>query len=175
MAKRGGYSVKQEIMLAFLELLTKKSYMDITVTDIVGEAKVARVSFYRNFNSISDVIDAVIGGLFAEFMADVMPALMSADERMWREFLLKYFRRFADIQKRIAAVSFQNMSFMLLRMDARIQQEGLVPKYGTPREKYLAFGKLGLVNNIAKKWMDEGMPETPEEMADYITSFIVSF
>lgn len=175
MAKKGGYSVKQEIIHAFMELMTKKSYMDITVTDIVNEAQVARVSFYRNFNSISDVIDAIIDEMSAEFMSDILPTLMGTDERQWREFLFEYFYRFAKNQKKIAAVSFQNMSVMFLRIDSKIQKEGLIPKDGTPREKYMAFGKLGLINNIAKKWMDEGMLETPEEMINYIMSFITSF
>lgn len=29
--------------------------------------------------------------------------------------------------------------------------------------------------NVVKKWAEEGMKETPEEMIDYITSFILKF
>ena len=49
MNKKENHSAKSEIEQALLRLMTQKSYMDITVTDIVQEAKVARVSFYRNF------------------------------------------------------------------------------------------------------------------------------
>ena len=38
-------------------------YMEITVTNIIKKAGVARASFYRNFNSISDVIDALVDEL----------------------------------------------------------------------------------------------------------------
>ena len=34
---------------------------------------------------------------------------------------------------------------------------------------------MKIINNITKKWMDNGMKETPEEMIDYIMSFITSF
>ena len=54
MNKKENHSVKSEIEQALLRLMTQKSYLDITVTDIVQEAKVARVSFYRNFASISE-------------------------------------------------------------------------------------------------------------------------
>ncbi len=37
------------------------------------------------------------------------------------------------------------------------------------------IGKIGLINNITKKWVDSGMKETPVEMIDYIMSFILSF
>ena len=59
MNKKENHSVKSEIEQAFLRLMTQKSYLDITVTDIVQEAKVARVSFYRNFASISEVLDSI--------------------------------------------------------------------------------------------------------------------
>ena len=45
MNKKENHSVKSEIEQALLRLMTQKSYLDITVTDIVQEAKVARVSF----------------------------------------------------------------------------------------------------------------------------------
>ena len=59
MNKKENHSAKSEIEQALLRLMTQKSYLDITVTDIVQEAKVARVSFYRNFASISEVLDSI--------------------------------------------------------------------------------------------------------------------
>ena len=59
MNKKENHSAKSEIEQALLRLMTQKSYLDITVTDIVQEAKVARVSFYRNFTSISEVLDSI--------------------------------------------------------------------------------------------------------------------
>ena len=47
MNKKENHSAKSEIEQAFLRLMTQKSYMDITVTDIVQEANVARVSFLQ--------------------------------------------------------------------------------------------------------------------------------
>ena len=106
MSKKESTSVKQEIANAFMELMTQKSYMDITVTDLVNTAKVARVSFYRNFNSISDVIDYIIDQLSYEFVEDILPTLNSRDERKWREFLFEYFYNFARKHRKAAAASF---------------------------------------------------------------------
>ncbi|MCI5536130.1 MAG: TetR/AcrR family transcriptional regulator [Lentihominibacter sp.] len=47
--------------------------MDITVTDIVTRAGVARASFYRNFNSINDVIDAISDEMSSELIEDISP------------------------------------------------------------------------------------------------------
>ena len=49
MNKKENHSAKSEIEQAFLRLMTQKSYMDITVTDIVQEANVARSFFLQKF------------------------------------------------------------------------------------------------------------------------------
>ena len=56
-----------------ITVLREKLYMDITVTDIVTRAGVARASFYRNFNSINDVIDAISDEMSSEFIEDISP------------------------------------------------------------------------------------------------------
>jgi len=175
MVSKDTYSVKREIINAFMELMTQKSYMDITVTDIINTAQVARASFYRNFNSINDVIDTITDEMSDEFVDDVFPTLMSDDKRRWREFLFEYFYRFARNQKKIGFNNPQNVSVMFSRMDAKMRKRENEFPSETLKDKYTAFGKLGLINNIAKKWMDGGMKETPEEMIDYIMSFITKF
>ena len=175
MANKDSSSVKREIINAFLQLMEEKSYMDITVTDIINTAEVARASFYRNFSSISDVIDTIVEEMSDELITDIFPTLFSSDERKWREFLFEHFYRFAKMQRQMGSLHFQNMSVIFSRMDQRMnQKEASLPQI-TMRDKYLSAGKMGLINNITKKWMDNGMNETPEEMIDYIMTFITSF
>ena len=40
---------------------------------------------------------------------------------------------------------------------------------------YPAVGKMGLINSITRKWLESGAKESPEEMIDYIMSFITLF
>ena len=94
MAAFDNHTVKREIAKAFMELMTKKTYLDITVTDIVSTAGVARASFYRNFGSIGDVIDLIVDEMSEELIDDILPVLSCTDERRWREFLFEYFYRF---------------------------------------------------------------------------------
>lgn len=175
MSKSEGYTVKREIINAVIQLMTKKSYMDITVTDIINTARVARASFYRNFNSINDVIDAIVDELSEEFIEDIYPALSSTDARVWREFLFNHFYRFTRKQMRMDDFHPQNVSVLFARMDSKMQQKSKDLPSETLRDKYMAIGKMGLINNVTKKWMDNGMRETPEEMIDYIMSFIILF
>ena len=103
MNKKENHSVKSEIEQALLRLMTQKSYLDITVTDIVQEAKVARVSFYRNFASISEVLDSIADATAEKLNIEFLPLLDTTDERKLREYLFNYFYQ-------ISLIFLQNVS-----------------------------------------------------------------
>jgi len=60
-------------------------------------------------------------------------------------------------------------------MDIRMQQYKEQFSAKTIDDKYTPIGKMGLINNIAKEWMNGGMKETPEELINYIMTFITLF
>ena len=84
-------NAKEQIEKAFLDLLEEKPYMDITVTDIVKKADVARVTYYRNFDSISDIIESITDRMADEFVTELAPMLDYGDDRSLREFLFHFF------------------------------------------------------------------------------------
>ena len=175
MVKNESYSVKREIMNAVMQLMGEKNYMDITVTEVIGKAGVARASFYRNFNSISDVIDALVNDATDEIVEDIFPILSGTDERAWREFLFRHFYNFSRMKKDMQEIGPENLSVIFTRMSSRIQHREQDIPQETLRDKYLITAKWGLINNILQKWIDTGAKETPEEMINYIMSFITSF
>ena len=147
-------------------------YMEITVTNIIKKAGVARASFYRNFNSISDVIDALVDELSDDLIENVFPNLSGTEERKLREFLFNHFYQFLRRKWR------RNVLKTCLCCLA-----GLIPKdhwasslpTDTIKDKYSAVGKMGLINSITRKWLESGAKESPEEMIDYIMSLITLF
>ena len=82
--------VTNEIKAAFLDLMREKSYMDITVSDVVKRAKIARMSFYRKFKSVSDVLDSVSEDAFSKFSENALPAFNGNDPKVLREFLFSF-------------------------------------------------------------------------------------
>ena len=133
----------------------------------------ARASFYRNFGSIGDVIDLIVDEMSEELIDDILPVLSCTDERRWREFLFEYFYRFTRRKHEMSEIGFRNMSVLFSRMDQKMK---LLEEKNAPaniREKYLPGGKIALINGITKKWVDSGMKETPEEMIDFLMSFIM--
>ncbi len=168
-------SVKSMIKEAFVKLMDEKSYMDLTVTDIVNKAEVARASFYRNYQSIADIMDDIVDDISSEIMATVLPVIQSNDEREWRELLFYMFYRFPKHHSVSSKKRPENISELFSRMDDRFQMIEQSNGFSNLKDKYLGIGKLGLIVNIIKKWMNTGMEEPPEKMVDFIMSFILKF
>lgn len=55
------------IVTALFELIKNKPYSQITVSEICKEAKVARKTFYRNFESKSAVVEQKMDRIFLDF------------------------------------------------------------------------------------------------------------
>ncbi len=45
--------------------------------------------------------------------------------------------------------------------------------YHSINEKYSISARLGVINNVLIRWIDEGRKETPEDIVDYLMSFIL--
>ena len=168
-------SVKKRMADAFVDMLSQKSYADITVTDIVNTAQVARVSFYRNFNSISDVVDYITDELANEFIDKILPVLNSNDENKWREFLFDFINNALNNRGKIEAINLQNTVVLFSHLNTKMQMCVNVNSNKTISDKYTSYVKACLINNVVKKWIDDGMVETPEEIINYLMSFITLF
>ena len=168
-------SVKKRMADAFVDMLSQKSYADITVTDIVNTAQVARVSFYRNFNSISDVVDYITDELANEFIVKILPVLNSNDENKWREFLFDFINNALNNRGKIEAINLQNTAVLFSHLNTKMQMYVNVNSNKTISDKYTSYVKACLINNVVKKWIDDGMVETPEEIINYLMSFITLF
>lgn len=123
MNKKENHSAKSEIEQAFLRLMTQKSYMDITVTDIVQEANVARVSFYRNFASISEVLDSIADATAEKLNIEFLPLLDTSDERKLREYLFNYFYQISLNYKEMWAIRGLNMDLFTKRLGEKIHEK----------------------------------------------------
>lgn len=168
-------SVKKRMADAFVDMLSQKSYADITVTDIVNTAQVARVSFYRNFNSISDAVDYITDELANEFIDKILPVLNSNDENKWREFLFDFINNALNNRGKIEAINLQNTAVLFSHLNTKMQMYVNVNSNKTISDKYTSYVKACLINNVVKKWIDDGMVETPEEIINYLMSFITLF
>lgn len=181
MIKQEKPSVKIEIQKAFMQLLLQKAYMDITVSDLVNKAQVARMSFYRNFNSLDDVVESIANDMIKNFNTDIAPVLQENSERKWRELLFEMLYRFTQFQKEFGislkefGKSHTNNDIIISRMREKIFQNENELSNSTSAEKYVIAGKISLIFCVVGKWALTGMQEDPEEIVNIIMSMIMKF
>lgn len=174
MNKKENHSVKSEIEQAFLRLMTQKSYLDITVTDIVQEAKVARVSFYRNFASISEVLDSIADATAEKLNIEFLPLLDTTDERKLREYVFNYFYQISLNYKEMWAIRGLNMDLFTKRLGEKIHEKrkAIESEDSDMSEKYGWVVKLCILDGVSRRWLIDGLKETPEEMINYVMPII---
>lgn len=172
MRERNQSSAAELIAAAFMELMLEKPYMEITVTDIITRAGVARASFYRNYNSTSDILEHAIDRVVADFNETALPVMVGNDERAWRDLLFRYIYQFCEQHRRLASSRPDNIPILFTIMNGRIRELESQRATSTIEEKYRITARVGAISNILRIWMDDGMKESPEEIVNYIMGFI---
>lgn len=172
MRERNQSSAAELIAAAFMELMLEKPYMEITVTDIITRAGVARASFYRNYNSTSDILEHAIDRVVADFNETILPIMAGNDERAWRDLLFRYIYQFCEQHRRLASSRPDNIPILFTIMNGRIRELESQRATSTIEEKYRITARVGAISNILRIWMDDGMKESPEEIVNYIMGFI---
>lgn len=172
---RGGRSVKQLIETAFLQLLEEKPYPDISVTDIITKAGVARVSYYRNYSSISDVMDSITDRFAQSFIHDLVPLFDMDDDEKLRSFIGKSFLAISQSRNNFRLPIEINRGILFSTLEEKVCKIEQLNAIDTLADKYGRRAKIAMINQIGRKWVFTGMREPLDEMVDYVMSIIKSF
>ena len=171
----GRYYVVDQIEQAFYELMREKDYTNITVTDIIKRAQVSRASFYRHFNSIGDIMEYSLRNLFDKITDEVIPIMLSTDEKEIRDFLFSYTYQNMAMQETLAACLPSNTAVIFSRCMTYMQNNGRPGKEMSSEQKYRLYARSGVINSILMKWLADGNEESVEEIVNLILHYIMLF
>ena len=160
--KEANMRVKISITEALLDLMNQKSFADISISEIIRRAKVARVSFYRNYASKEDVLLTLID--------DVLENFRSSDDREEEEpyTYRNIYRRFAYFKKYAPYVlDLYNFGYgsILLEKINRFHEEtaGTMPVSSIEKNKLYMY--TGAMFNTAIEWLRNGAKESVADIA----------
>lgn len=170
---------KRRMMEALLDLMQIKQIDDITVSEITENAEVARKTFYRHFASKENILDEYWdnvcqdiktkineSGNEVEILQAIRIILHSCYEN--REFLFALCR--SDLQgfllKKWNLALPELHEFFMDRIHHFPQTENQLEL------DYLLTFNVGGVFNIVMKWIDDGMEQSPDELADTIEKVV---
>lgn len=160
--------VKQDMYKALLRLMRGKPFSSISVSDITSEAGVSRMSFYRNYDAIEDILTEHLREVVEEYKAEVADA---GNEKVFYEkkYVLHCFQFFYSHREFIDALITAGMGDLFL---AKIT-EYLILKWidvekGT-REEILRISALaGSIYNMYREWSKGEFLELPEDVAEIL-------
>lgn len=167
---------RSEITEALLELMKREKYSEITVSQIVLEARLARKTFYRNFTSKDDVLDNYMSGILREYVAEIMEngadvlSVIFGFCRKNRDFILL-------MQKNdMMHVLLKKLNvFIAQAHDAENPEKNLFAKlFGNVPPDYPMAFNIGGVWNVICLWAERGIEEPPEviigELSEYFSN-----
>ena len=168
-------SAKDKIESAFLDLLNEKPYLEITVTDIIKRAGVARMSYYRNYSTIMDIVDSITDRMADDFLSDLIPMFDANNDRKLREFLFNYFYQLSRNYKTVFPANRQNQDVIMSRLQDKISKIEIDNHLDSIPEKYGRIAKMSILDGVGHAWLTDGMKESPEDMINYTLDILKLF
>lgn len=165
--------VKKQITEGLFSLLRKKTFSEITITDIVNEANVARASYYRNFQNKEEIIEAYMDSLRDELMQDINyddedKIFNSENTKIGFEKALTYFLiRKADL----LALYNNGFGTLIQKLFNRYIIEFAGNMSFNSIERYKLYFISGAVSNVLIEWLSDGAKEPPREIANICVKY----
>ena len=142
---------KEKIIEKYIDLVLKKKSPDISVTELCEKTGISRNTFYHYFQDRYAVVEAI-------FINDVEePMKMGFEMKIHSEtvtsIMYRNFLRKKEFYMIVMREEGRNTLFENVTEDKR-------------RAEYLSYKYSSTQAMLIKKWMSDGMKETPEFMAD---------
>ena len=157
--------VKQDMYKALLRLMGDKTFSSISVSDITSEANVSRMSFYRNYNAIEDILTEHLVEVVEEYRAKESDT-ESKTVFYEKKYMLRCFRFFYLHREFIDALITAGMGDLFLaKITEYLIQKWIDVEKGTREEKLRISAFAGAIYNMYREWSKGDFLELPEDVA----------
>lgn len=166
MDKRKEENIRVKICIAntLFRLMQTKSLSEITITELVQGAGVARVSFYRNYESKEDILVTLIRDVLELFRQEMHegPEGLYAYENVLLSF--QYFQKYKGY---ILDLCRSGFALAILDEMNRFHESIKGTMHFSSVEKYSLYMYIGALFNTAIVWLSDENPISPVEIADF--------
>lgn len=172
---------RDAIFDAFGMLLTEKSFSKITVQEIIDAANVGRTTFYAHFPTKDDLLRDMCAEIFDHVFSDAPRAEnthdFSVNGRDTTTAVTHVLYHLRDSRKNILGILSSESGDLLLtffrqylnKSLAMRMLDGVRPADSVPMD-FLVNHISGSFISMVQWWVENGLRETPEEMARYFMS-----
>lgn len=152
-----------------LECIKKKPFDQITVSDLQKASGVARSTFYRAFDNISDVLYWKCDTCFYEVLGNYHPKLFQGEIDLARHYF-QYWMNHNDILELLIQINRQDIIYACHMKNADILQEkfGKIPDIRMEHGNYFIAIRTGFTISILTTWLKGGRKENADELVKII-------
>ena len=162
---RSRKSVRERMKDAYLKLLRKMRYTDITVTDVVNEAGISRISYYRTFGSLEDILEECIDDSFADIAEVIKPVSPEEKKQAWKKLICKLYSEMLTDTQPISLVVPENAPLILTKVNAKLYAL-LNGTSMTDEEKYIIYANFGVVTSVGRQWLNDRFSTPLEDICE---------
>lgn len=155
---------------ALEECLKKKPFDKITITDIQNTSTVGRSTFYRNFDSLIDVLkwksDESFEDLFQSFIQKV-----EKDENVQLiPYFFEYWFHNSDILELLLSIHHQDIIYNSFLSKSEMITNYYKETIDFPQDHfdYFIAIRIGIFISILMTWIKNGKKETPKEITNIL-------
>ena len=165
------------IETALFELMREKDFAQITVSEIVKRADVARRTFYRLYKRKEDVLHRYFGKLCKDYR-NTYPALENYD---LNQIAKDYFGFWYQHREFLMLIHQCGLDQMLYYEVSRVSVDIVKSRIGCSEAKneqdmsFFAYYSTGGFILLLQRWILEEMRETPEQYAQKVSRAILNF
>lgn len=151
--------VLQCLTQALLQLMEKKPFNEINVSELCDKAGVSRISFYRNFSSMPDILVRYLSKCTDDWWTEfIKRSETEFHETFWTELLSQYKKN----EKLIQLIIKNDMSNII--KDHIFYCCG--PQDGqNTQEQFVRAALAGAIYGLVEQWIKTGMKDVPESVS----------
>lgn len=146
--------VCESIETALIQLMEKKPFGEITISEIVAKAGVSRVSYYRNYYYKEDVLFAKMDKIAANWKSNAENNSSDLGEQ-----IIELFEMERPVLNVIYKNHLEHLMYNLIRKYC-----GLEDNINNNFHAYFLSMFAGMFYGWCDEWVRRGMKETPEQI-----------
>ena len=168
--KEANRVVKEKITRSLFSLMREKPLSEISITEVVTRAGVARSSFYRNYDSKEDVMRKLIWDVLEQFREEIHRE--TPEEFYCFENVLLSFRYFEKWEGYCIDIVRSSFGAMLLDTLNQFHESVAGSMPANSIDRYQLYIYIGALFDTAMVWLQDGKRETAEEMAEMFCRYM---
>ena len=162
---------KEWIYKALISLLKKNAFRKISIEDITKKAGVARLTFYRNYESKEDILINQGRKVYEKLMADL--ELGIDEENVTYSSIKKVISVFNDYAELFEVLLENNLEYLIMQSFEVEISHILNRIFGVDKEdKYKVKFYEGALFAIAIEWIKNSREESIDELTNIIYNLI---